>query len=150
MSSPPLDFPSSSAGGNDHSSQAGGRTPTARRNPRPGLGGMSSPAVGNNGKRIGLQPGGSDAELSAYSPGLPSTMSSPLHFPSSSNRGSVPPSGRLGRHAAQNSFGARASQLSSDAGLAGNGHSAAGQNGEQPLFFPGYVSTVVGTIGIPH
>lgn len=32
MSSPPLDFPSSSAAGNDHSSQAGGRTPTAANN----------------------------------------------------------------------------------------------------------------------
>lgn len=47
MSSPPLDFPSSSAGGDDRSSQAGGRTPTAR-NPRGVLGGMSSPALGNN------------------------------------------------------------------------------------------------------
>ncbi|KAJ9096344.1 hypothetical protein QFC21_005164 [Naganishia friedmannii] len=118
MSSPPLDFPSSSAGGDDRSSQAGGRTPTAR-NPRGVLGGMSSPALGNNA-------------------GLPA-MSSPLDFPSSSNRGSVPPSSngqRLGRFAAQNSFGARASQLSSDAGLAGAGRSPA-RNGDQPLFFPG-------------
>lgn len=67
-------------------------------------------------------------------------MSSPLHFPSSSARGSVPPSGRLGQRAAQNSFGARASQLSSDAGL-GNG------NGEQPLFFPGYATTHLGDLG---
>lgn len=142
MSSPPLDFPSSSAGGHDNSSQAGGRTPTARRMQRGALGGMSSPAgaLGNNGKHVSPLLAPPLQTLNPVPSGLPSTTSSPLHFPSSSARGSVPPSGRLGQRAAQNSFGARASQLSSDAGL-GNGRGAG--NGEQPLFFPGYASTDV-------